>query len=589
MRLLWIALTILACLTAARGFFRTEALAGHDTAAYYVSQSEFHENLRAGNLWPRWCPDNRFGYGDVKLQHRPPVSHFLAEPFVFLTGRRITGVHGAVILLIFFAGGGMFLLTRRPLGLPCAAVATTGYVTANYFLANLYLRGAWYEAAAYAAMPWILWANEELTRSDRDRDDDKAAYGRRIRFFVLGALVWVALICGHPQTGMVFAPLAVSHVWLRLRVREVRRPLAWTAGAFAVGLMLSAPYWLAFRLEMPYVRMHLYDLGLQSYFRNFLDLKRLVFDAWPAQYQMYTGNTDYLNRPIHVEMLGLNLWAIVALAAGPFFWFGRWRERRTAGASLFFYGWTLGLITFALPLSWGLWERLRVLQYFNFPWRALGVASLCLTVLMAVTLRQFFVHSRLSRAGRAVAVSMVLTALIVGAWPHTVGWSGQVTEQSLQPENIRLTDGIPQHFHTPRWVKNYPIRPAEQDAEILNGQGIIENLQRGVTEWTLDVRAETAMALQFNHHYYPGWELVSEGGPTVEAQPAPGGWMVFQLPTGEHKLTLRFGSTAARKTADGLGLAGGVLLMGALFSNLFRFGRRKSKKNADDGGEVAHE
>ena len=325
---LHIAMLFLACLAAGRGFLRSDALAGHDSSAYYVSQSEFHENIKSGVVFPRWHPDSRFGYGEVKLQHRPPLGHYLAEPFIFMTGNRILGVHAAMILTVFAAGAGMLLLLWRPLGAQCAAVGAIGYVTANYFLANLYLRGAWYEAAAYAAMPWILCANEELYRTfgvsaTSQEGTRKDLFRPRPFFFAIAAMAWAALICGHPHTAAFFAPIALSHLILR-SVSARSWTLFFTATAALVcGLMLSAPFWLATILEQPYSRMQLFDLGLECYYRHFLDLGKLLFEAWPLEYTPYTGEADYLGRPIRAEMRGLNLWALAALILAPLVWFSR--------------------------------------------------------------------------------------------------------------------------------------------------------------------------------------------------------------------------------------------------------------------------
>ena len=574
MRTFWLIVLVIGCCVAVRGFLRTGALAGHDTVAYYVSQSEFHENIREGVLYPRWLGDGRYGYGEIKLQHRPPFAHFLAEPFIFLTGRKILGTHIAVGILVFLAGSGMYLLTRRWLGVACAVVAGVSFVTANYVLSNLYLRGAWYEVAAYSAMPWILWANENLCRPISPKVRlGRFEFRRRPLFFCLGLLAWAALICGHPQTGMVFAPVAATHVLMRTAHNKSWKGLGWTALALLGGLFLSAPYWLVFRMEMPFVRMQLYDLGLQSYFRNFLPLPSLIFESWPQHHQTYSGAMDYLGRPMHFEMRGLNLWAMAAIIAIPVFWFIKGgRSRSTYSLSLLLYFWMIVSIAFALPMSWGIWERLRILQYFNFPWRSLGVTSFCLSILTAIALRQSFLTFRAKKTVRVASVSVLLTLLMANAWPHTQGWAapGYPNELELQPERLRLQDGIPQHLHTPRWVTDYPKKPATEDVEILDGQGTIKKFKRNITQWSLDLKADTPVVLQFNHHYYPGWRLESTTLKTIDAEPSPTGLMQFGLPPGQYSLNLVFGTTPVRTFASVLSSVALIAMFITLFYSAWK-------------------
>ena len=582
MRTFWLILLLIAGCVVVRGFIRTEALAGHDTVAYYISQSEFHENIREGTLWPRWQGDGRYGYGDIKLQHRPPLSHFIAEPFIFLTGKRILGTHISIALLVFLAGMGMFLLTRRWLGFPYAVVASVSFITANFFLSNLYLRGAWYEVAAYAAMPWILWTNENLCvpRSKTFRVRGFEIH-RRPFFLCLGAMAWASLICGHPQTGLIFALVAISHILLLVIPGKSYKGLIWASLALLGGLLLSAPYWLVFQLELRYVRMQLYDLGLQSYFRNFLSLPSLLFEAWPHQYHTYTGGVDYLGRPIHVEMRSLNAWVLAAIIIAPILWFLKGgRSRSMYPYSLFYYFWIVATIAIALPLSWGVWEVVRPLQYFNFPWRALGVTSFCLALLTALTLKQVFISFQVKRSIRIACVSMLIAFMIANAWPHTGGWAskGYPNEFELQPERIRLQDGIPQHFHTPRWVTDYPKHPASADVEILEGKGKVENSERSSTVWTLNLTADTPVVIQFNHHYYPGWFLESDTFDTIEAEPSLNGLMIFGIPQGCHSLTLCFGSTPERVVSNILALIALIVLLGIL-----GFSINRNRTNASGG------
>ncbi len=569
MRTLLLAMLLLACLAVSRGFFRSEALAGHDSYAYYVSQSEFHENIREGVAVPRWHPDSRFGYGEVKLQQRPPLGHYLAESFIFLTGRRILGVHAAMVVIVFAAGAGMLLLLWRQLGAQCAAVGAIGYVTANYFLANLYLRGAWYEAAAYAAMPWILWANEELSRTFGSSPSEWKMKGcSRFRprplLCAAAACAWGALICGHPHTAAFFMPVALSHLIFRAASARSWMFFATASAAFVCGLMLSAPFWLAALLESSYSRLQLFDLGLECYYRHFLDLGKLFFEAWPLEYMPYTGAIDYLDRPVRTEMRGLNLWAVATFILAPLLWFSaRRRLKRERALSMFFFFWALATIAISLPLSWGVWECIRPLQSFNFPWRSLGGTSLCLAVLVGLTMRHAFLWFKARPLTKASIAAALAALMIAGAYPHCVGWSssGYPAEADLAPERIRATDGIPQHFHTPIWVCAYPTSPAVADVEVFGGSGKVENVRRGVTRWTFDVVAETPVVIRINHHYYPGWRFRLNAASEVEAQPSPTGLMLFEMPPGRHAAELRLESTPARGFCDGMAVVAALLLV----------------------------
>ncbi|MCP3868414.1 MAG: hypothetical protein GY703_10025 [Gammaproteobacteria bacterium] len=577
MRIGWLLLVLCACLLVGRGFVLNQPLTGHDTAAYYVSQSGYHENMREGTFPPRWHADGRFGYGTAKLQHRPPLIHLLSEPFVFLTDRLILGANLGCMICIFLGGLGMFLFGRRVLGARCGALSAVLYVTAQYFISNLYLRGAWYEIAAYAMMPWVLWTQDAICSREEIRTE------KRLIFIGMGGLAWAALICGHPQTAAIFFPVTVGYALLHGLSIDRSKCLAMCLGALLLGLIIASPYWLVFRLEMPFVRMQLYDLDLQSYFRHFLDLRSLVFEPWPDHYTRYTGAVDYLGRPVHVEVRALNPWALMVLLAAPIFWFRRdCLARPERLLSMFFYAFAVAAIALALPLTWGLWEYVRPLQFFNFPWRTLAVAAFCLSIVAGASLKLFLHFFRSGPVARNVVVAVLSIFTVAMTLPRTGGWDapGDLTEADFQPEAVRFGDGIGQHFHTPRWVKDYPERPAVSPLEIMSGQGAVSELKRGATRWTFTLQSTTSVVLQVNHHYYPGWQLRVHGKKPVKAVPSVQGLMQFSLPRGNHLLSLEFIRTTQRLYIDilgwvGFGMAVGLILTGGVLVCLAGYRRER--------------
>lgn len=140
-----------------RGFFSDKQLAGHDTSAYYITQHQFHENIVAGVLFPRWASDMRYGYGHPKLQFRPPVFHYFAEPFYAINNNLALSINIAIIIFITIAAWGAFYCCALYMKKPAAMVGAIAYITFNYLLSDLYLRGAYYEVAAYSFIPWIIW------------------------------------------------------------------------------------------------------------------------------------------------------------------------------------------------------------------------------------------------------------------------------------------------------------------------------------------------------------------------------------------------------------------------------------------------
>ena len=64
-------------------FFRTRGTAvpkTHDMDQHLAAFEDFHQGLRAGNLYPRWQAGFNWGYGLPWLNFYQPGFYYLAEP-----------------------------------------------------------------------------------------------------------------------------------------------------------------------------------------------------------------------------------------------------------------------------------------------------------------------------------------------------------------------------------------------------------------------------------------------------------------------------------------------------------------------------
>jgi len=535
----------LACLASSRGFFRTGLLAGHDARAYAVTQQQFHRNISAGVLYPRWAPDMRYGYGHIKLQYRPPLLHYLAEPFYVISENPFASVNAAVIILTFLAGYGMFFCCRNYMKATTAMVGAVAYVTFNYFLGDLYIRGAYYEVAAYACIPWVLWAQTGCFR-----------WSRPSWPLVIGALAWAGLICGHPQIFAFFLPLAAGHFLFTWNETRKNRQAGLAVIAGISGLFLAAPYWYVAVRELPWVRMEIFYVSLEAYTHHFVGLWELLLEKWPAQYS-FTSWFDYLGRPRHLEMRSLNWWVWLALILVPCFW--QWRKLRTAGEiwnrrfnrlTLWLWISFFVLILLALPCSRGSWFIIKPLHNFNFPWRVLAVAGGCAALLLGLLAdelrRRFWIQQN------GLLLCLVLSGmLLISAWPKSEGWQGvEWLPEAVNSEFVSITPGIPQQFYTPATVRRYAWKPAASRVVAVEGKAEVQLRNRTAVEWQIQVDAETPARIAVAQYYYPGWKIFGLGEKSITPHPsAQLGEITFEVPAGKHDLSMRFTLTGDRKLA----------------------------------------
>jgi hypothetical protein len=103
-------------------------------------------------------------------------------------------------------------------------------------------------------------------------------------------------------------------------------------------------------------------------------------------------------------------------------------------------------------------------------------------------------------------------------------------------------------------------------ATLLDGMGTIKTLRHGGASDELLVDADGPVTAQFYTYDYPGWRVTIDGRTVPHRHEPPYGLITVDVPDGEHRVTLRMGSTPPR-------IVGGVIsLVAALAIGLGLFG-----------------
>jgi hypothetical protein len=83
-------------------------------------------------------------------------------------------------------------------------------------------------------------------------------------------------------------------------------------------------------------------------------------------------------------------------------------------------------------------------------------------------------------------------------------------------------------------------------AGIISGEGTVETLHHGGGSDEVRVVAAGPVTLQFNTYDYPGWQVSLNDQPVDHRFEPPYGLITVDIPTGEHRVLLRMGSTPPR-------------------------------------------
>ncbi len=505
---------------------------GHDFPFELLRSLEYGRALLEGQLPPFWAPNVYAGYGS-------PAFLYYAPGFAALTtllggaGISVTWACTLALVALSFAAVWVARTTFEAATGDAAAarVGTLLWVLSPYLIGDKLIRNADAEWMGLALAPLAL---RGVLLADRQ---PRAAFGWLAAGLALAVL-------SHNLTALVVAASAAATALFlyapsALPLRERAALAARIAGAAALGLGISAWFWLPALGSMAWVRPE--------------ELLRGKFDftqQWKSAGQLF-GYEHFFSTGIALP-LALAVAAVAAWRAPAS------RERRLlvaalAGAAL------CGLLLH--PLSTPLWRHLPGLAFFQFPWRLLGPLSFCAALAAALAYAQLLGRASAAQRMRweiALGLCAVLNALpqlhaglAVGPAPR------DELARALEPEMVRtLGLGVTVYDeYLPRGADRnaWRMRPLQGPLLDSHPPARVEVVRDLGTEIVLEVDTSEPTRLRLARWAFPGWEARLAGRP-VALLPNRYGVLEVELAAGGGELELRLQPPLSRR----IGLAASV-------------------------------
>jgi hypothetical protein len=507
-------------------------LRGHDHLSYLARVTEMHENVRHGILLPRWAPDLGSGHGQPLFLFAPPFLYWLAELFHLAGFGLSASMNLATAALVVASAFAMHRLVAGRFGVVAGRVAALAYVLAPYFCVEIFVRSAFAEMAAFPLEPLVL---DGLLRHDRD--------GRK-RWLVQSALAWAALAAAHPPAALLFAPVPPALVLLLARMKRDRAQLATQSAALGCGLLVSAFAWLPGLVEKRFVQIdNLLAHPALRYDIHFVQWKQLLVSPWGYGISVAgpgDGMSFELGR-VHVALAALALiaaWRVTSLKpARPIL----------VGAALV----VLGAAFMSTTTSRPIWDAVKTLQYVQFEWRFLAVATPLLALLVGASIAAFP-----EGRPRNVATALVVVALLAVNLPHAQA-SGRdpVDETQYSPDAI-ARGGV--GVTTANEYEPTSVLVAQPyDAPIVASQGIVvRDASFAPERQRCTVDASLPGEVWFRTSSFPGWTTMLDGRECPHRVATPSGFLIVDVPAGTHELAIRLKRTPVERAGLVLSAAG---------------------------------
>jgi uncharacterized membrane protein YfhO len=338
------------------------------------------------------------------------------------------------------------------------------------------------------------------------------------------------LIMSHNIMAMLFSlALGIWLVYLWLRVKN-RTPLVLSHILMIIlGLGLAGFFWLPALYDKRFTLLD--TVTVARFWEHFPTLNQLLVPGW-GYGPSVAGADDAASYQIGL----VHLFGALAAVAAAF------KVRKNRDRLLIFGLILVFFILMMLSPSTFIWKLIPVLWRTQFPWRLLSVTAF-ITSLMAGSLLAMAPKSLKSWAGWGL-IGLVILLNVSYARPETL----INKDESFYTTNQATT--TVQDEYMPVWVQKKPIQPAGDRAEIISGQGEIDNLSFNAKKTVFDIKAATPVEVQVNTVYFPGWQAKIDRQTTSILYRNEAGLMRLKVPEGDHRVKVKFQETPLRLGAD---------------------------------------
>ncbi len=581
--------TMVATTLAVLPFLQNPSLpTGTDAEIHVFRAAQVEQSIRQGVFYPRWAPDFYYGHGYPIFNYYAPLAYHIAAYYSLVTGTEVVSGTKFVLLLAAYLGAvGMYLFVRNRWGGAEAMVAGVAWSLSPYILfLEPHARGEVAETLAIGISSVLFWAFDCVRRS-----------GSPMRV-AMAALTLAALVFSHPLTALVaYGFLLAFLLWefIMTPLLEGRFPengsrsnIGAVAVAVALGLSMSALYWLPAGMEREAVRMDYYGEGHYDFRRHFIGLSELVSPA------LWTDTGAAF--PEFRFSLGSVHFALGMLGAVTVFH----RRLRRSDTVLFTLG-LFGAMYMMTAASQGVWEMIPPMRYFQFPMRFLGSAALALVPLcgLAMSWTRLVRWKWMAIGAPSVSIGALLWFALPLTYPPEWSQFGSVSSARYHAEELRgkWLGTTCCHDFLPATVEYVTPAEAVVTAQYLSGMSLVEKFDRSTLPEGVDIaviesgpehdilRVDSAggIELKIFRFFFPGWTASIDGTNIPIEVTQPDGRMLVHIPGGAHDVLIALQNTPQRWIALGISVAGGI---GCFLTVVLALRRRHPQASAPPTGSL---
>ncbi|MCW5958712.1 MAG: glycosyltransferase family 39 protein [Pyrinomonadaceae bacterium] len=487
-----------------------------DLPQHFRFATQFYHAILEGDLFPGWAGQENFGYGDVGIRFYPPLAYYVLAFSRMIAGNWYDAAFLTFVFWMVLGCFGIYFWSRSWFSIKESSIIAIVYALIPFHLNQLYT--GFNQFSELAATSLLTFCFAFLTRLLRQ--------GKLSDILGLGFFFGL-LILTHLPTTIVGSISLLIYFFCSFDRRTFVRSFAGSASAAALGLMISAFYWLRMITEIKWLNheSERYSQGFFDYAGNFFPLALHI-----------TGKPIYI---YFIQDLIVSFTVICFSAALiPVLFRKRFASEglRSAFASVF----PVGIFSFLMftPLSKPIWQVISPIQKIQFPIRWVPVTAMCAAIVFGAAIGFLIKNDLLNRKTIFYSTVPLTLVILLFNFTYILHPSSYIPlERSKFESKIsQLPDEESFFCWWTIWSKQSALKTSDKVSA--NGRNIVSlNQTRESLRFAVDSGKTTTARLAM--FYYPHWKA-SVNGVEVETKAAADGAIIVDLPADSAEVSVEF-------------------------------------------------
>lgn len=487
----------------------------HDGPVHLARIASYYKELSYGQIPPRWASELNFGVGMPLFNFMYHLPYLIASIPLFFSFGLVASFKISLLISFLLSGVGMFLLSKKLFGdIPRAYLVTILYQFAPFHLVELVVRGSIGEAYTYSFLPFVLYGIVLVSENPKPL------------YLLTTSIATSFLVLSHNAISLV--SFGVAFLFAILFTPKAKNRLV-TLLPLVIGLGLTTFYWLPAMLERKYTYGDLFMKDM--YLSHFAPIQNFFIPNFTNAVHLQTGGITVYLGLIQSMLLVYSLYLLFVKKI---------KDSNVRSIVLFSLILIMVSFFFMQPISSPIWEQVKTLRMFQFPWRLLSIVGLGTALLGGVIAYRNKKFNLIIVS--VLCVISVLTTIVF--WNPPLGYD-KITETDYWNYPLNTTYfGETDLIWSDGPASSYPIAPFE----IIEGKGEITNPYKKSIKHSFTINAQTPVRVIDNTQYFPGWRVFVDTVKTpIEFQDQNHrGRITFAVSQGIHNVQIAFGNSPIR-------------------------------------------